>query len=320
MKGIKKMLKVIGIVILVIVILLILLFIKNYIISMKPYYKDNYYENFKSEANLEKKYSGLGSYEVSNIDYQSDDKRIDKIRVWYPTELENSTKIYPTIFVVNASNTRALNYEAFFIRLASWGFIVIGNGDPQTGTGETTSITLDYILNIDTSSVLYGKIDKDNIGIIGYSQGGAGALRAVTMYENGKNYKTIFTGSAAFPLLAKNMGWEYDDTKINIPYFMTASTGNSDDRGYKMDSEDFAGVAPLESLKLIYNNMSNDVLKVRARVTNAEHQDMLDRTDGYMTAWMLYHLQNNEEAGKVFIGENAEILVNSNWQDIEKNK
>ena len=45
---------------------------------------------------------------------------------------------------------------------------------------------------------------------------------------------------------------------------------------------------------------------------------MLLRTDGYMTAWMLYHLQNNADAGKVFIGDDAEILNNSNWQDIEK--
>lgn len=47
---------------------------------------------------------------------------------------------------------------------------------------------------------------------------------------------------------------------------------------------------------------------------------MLNRTDGYMTAWMLYQLQNNSEAENVFVGEDAEMLVNSNWQDIEKNK
>lgn len=61
--------------------------------------------------------------------------------------------------------------------------------------------------------------------------------------------------------------------------------------------------------------MSNDVFKVLGRVKEAEHEDMLERADGYM----LYHLQNDEEAGKVFIGDNAEILSNTNWQDIEKN-
>lgn len=174
------------------------------------------------------------------------------------------------------------------------------------------------MLNLDNNSILLNKIDKDNLGIIGYSQGGAGALRAVTQFENGKNYKAIFTGSASYPLLAKNFGWEYDVSKINIPYFMTASTGTSDDSG-KDPNKEYGGVAPLSSLVDIYNNMTDNVFKVRARVTNAEHEDMLLRTDGYMTAWMLYHLQNDADAGKVFIGDDAEILNNSNWQDIEKN-
>ena len=314
-----KVLKIIGIIVLVIVILFMLLLITNYIDSRRPYYKDNYYEDFKSDATLEKKYAGLGNFEVSNVDYKSNNKSIDKFRIWYPTELEKNNKTYPTIIVVNASNTRAMNYEPFFKRLASWGFIVVGNEDSGAGTGETSSITLDYILNIDSSSVLYGKIDKDNLGIIGYSQGGAGAIRALTMFENGKNYKTIFTGSAAYPLLAKNMGWEYDATKVNIPYFMTSGTGTSDDTGVADIENEYGGVSPLKAVIQNYNQISESTSKIRARVTGAEHGDMLDRTDGYMTAWMLYQLKGDEEAGKVFLGDNAEILTNKNWQDIEKN-
>ena len=44
------------------------------------------------------------------------------------------------------------------------------------------------------------------------------------------------------------------------------------------------------------------------------------KTDGYMTAWMLYQLQGDEEAAKALTGENAKILRNANWQDIEKNR
>lgn len=51
---------------------------------------------------------------------------------------------------------------------------------------------------------------------------------------------------------------------------------------------------------------------------NAEHGDMQERTDGYMTAWMLWQLQGDEDAARVFIGEDAEILSNQLWQDIEK--
>ncbi len=71
--------------------------------------------------------------------------------------------------------------------------------------------------------------------------------------------------------------------------------------------------------------MRNSVLpvftgQIRARAVGAEHEDMLARTDGYMTAWMLYQLYGDQEAGQALIGEDAEILSSANWQDIEKNQ
>ena len=46
------------------------------------------------------------------------------------------------------------------------------------------------------------------MGVAGYSQGGAGAINAVTKFENSSLYKTLFTGSAAHPMLAIAQGWE----------------------------------------------------------------------------------------------------------------
>ena len=46
---------------------------------------------------------------------------------------------------------------------------------------------------------------------------------------------------------------------------------------------------------------------------------MLRSADGYMTAWFMYYLKGDTEAGKAFFGENAEILSNENWQDIKIN-
>ena len=102
---------------------------------------------------------------------------------------------------------------------------------------------------------------------------------------------------------------------------MTAGTGASDDVGNSEihNNEVFAGVAPLASLVENYNMISNDVFKVRARVSGAEHGAMQVMTDSYMTAWMLYHLRGDVEAGSVFIGDCAEISSNNGWQDIEKN-
>ena len=321
----KKVMKIIGIVLLciaaLVVVLIVVNMIKTAINNKRVWIPDNYYTAFESESALEKKYAGLGEYEVKELEFDSENKSINKIRVWYPNEAED--RQYPVILIVNASNTAAINLKPVYARLASWGFIVVGNDDRQTGTGETASETLDYVLNLnkDENSELFGKMDEEHIGCVGYSQGGAGAINAVTRFENSDKFTALFTGSASYALLSKNMGWEYDVSKINIPYFMTAGTGNTDDNGGSIhDDKNLAGIAPLASLVENYDGITADVFKLRARVTGAEHQDMLHLTDGYMTAWMLYHLQGDTEAASVFVGENADILTNNGWQDVEKNK
>ena len=322
LKAILIVLAVIVGVVVLLAVLLVGLMIKNHFDSLKPYLADDYYDEFKSNSPLEKKYAGLGSYEVANVDFDAGDKKIGKYRIWYPKELESKQQEYPLIIITNASNVAALNYEPYFKRLASWGFIVAGNEDRQAGTGESTSLTLDFVLGLNDreDSVFYKKISQTNIGIIGFSQGGAGAIRAVTEFENSNRYKTMFTGSAAYPFLAKNMGWEYDASKISISYFMAAGTGKTDDAGVKNIYEEFGGVCPLQALEEIYNAMSGDETKIYARITGAEHEDMLTLTDGYMTAWMLYQLYDDAEAAKVFVGDDAEINSNANWQDVEKNR
>ena len=324
----KKVMKIIGIVLLCIVVLVVVLIvvnmIKTAINNKRVWIPDDYYTAFESDSALEKKYAGLGEYEVKELEFDSENKAIDKIHVWYPNEAED--RQYPVILVVNASNTAAINLKPVYARLASWGFVVVGNDDRQTGTGETASETLDYVLNLnkDENSELFGKMDEEHIGCVGYSQGGAGAINAVTKFENSDKFTALFTGSASYALLSKNMGWEYDVSKINIPYFMTAGTGSSDDAGnsdiHSNEVKEFPGVAPLASLVENYDGITADVFKIRARVTGAEHEQMLQKTDGYMTDWMLYHLQGDTEAASVFVGENADILTNNGWQDVEKNK
>ncbi len=320
-----KILKIAGLVILGMIVLIALvvgfLLIKNYIDSQKLWLEKDYYTQFQPDSELEKKYAGLGAYEVSGMAVKFEDKTIGNIRIWYPSEMDDRQNRYPLIVVVNGSNTAALNYEPYFERLASWGFVVAGNDDRQTGTGISTSLTLDYMLeqNQNSDSLFYEKIDVQNIGIAGYSQGGVGAVRAVTECENSGRYKTIFTGSAAHSYLARMWGG-YDASKVSIPWFMTAAAGTSDDTGATDAATEWLGVAPLSSLVENYDAMPDNVFKLRARVAGAEHEEMQVKTDGYMTAWMLYQLQGDEEAGKALTGENAEILSNSNWQDVEKNR
>lgn len=41
---------------------------------------------------------------------------------------------------------------------------------------------------------------------------------------------------------------------------------------------------------------------------------MLYYGDGYVTAWFMYYLKDDTEAGKAFFEEQAEIKANGNWR------
>ena len=64
---------------------------------------------------------------------------------------------------------------------------------------------------------------------------------------------------------------------------------------------------------LIYRN------KVIARKTNVDHGDSYLQFDGYMTAWFMWQLQGDTEAAKAFVGNDAEILNNTLYQDQKSN-
>ena len=91
------------------------------------------------------------------------------------------------------------------------------------------------------------------------------------------------------------------------------------DAGDGVEGSSNVGIAPLFSLQDNYAAISDGVEKVMARRVGADHGDMLVYADGYMTAWMMYQLKGDADAAKVCVGEDAEILANTNWQDVAKN-
>ena len=196
--------------------------------NRQPLVAEGYYQATVSGGELERLYTGRGKYELSKLVFDETDDAMGSIYVWMPQSEAPSPR--PIIIIVNGSNAIASRCEPFFERLASWGFVVVGNDDPMAGHGDSTSRMLDFLLAAaeDAEHSLYGLIDISKIGIAGYSQGGAGALRAVTEFANSSRYTTLFTCSAASQLLSQNLGWAYDPAKVQIPYFMVAGTGMSD--------------------------------------------------------------------------------------------
>lgn len=291
----------------------------------------NYWEYNETGGEIEAKYTALGSYEVSSIEFYAENETYQKYEVWYPSDMKDSDNTYPLVIMANGTGVKASQYKEVFKHLASWGFIVVGNEDENSRTGASSAATLDYMLglNEDNSSDFYGKIDASNIGIAGHSQGGVGAINAVTEQSNGNMYKAIWAASTTSRYHADEMnknasGWSCFPDKINIPIFMVAGTkdfdaGNMTEYSETLPEGKAQGICPLWWMEECYAAIPDGVDKVIARRVNADHGDMLRGADGYMTAWLMWQLQDDEEAAKAFIGENSEIMNNQLYQDQKVN-
>lgn len=320
MKIIKTALIVIAVLVLVVIVGLIILFI--YI----NHHNENYYKYAVTGGEIEEKYTALGPYDVSYIDFDAGNDIYKKYEIWYPTDMINSDQTYPLVVMANGTGVKASQYKEVFQHLSSWGFIVIGNEDENSRTGASSAASLDFALSLngDSNSIFYKKIDVDNIGIAGHSQGGVGAVNAVTNQENGKKYKALFTASMTSPYWGQDdvfgKEWSYDFSKVNIPCFMVAGTGKAD-AGTAIDitAKEGQGICPLWGLLDNYSSIPDSVSKIMARQVGKDHGDMLRSADGYMTAWFIWHLKDDNIAQAAFIGESAEIINNSNWQNIKTN-
>ncbi len=279
-------------------------------IENMPYVDDDYYKTVEAKEPFEIKYTNIGPSSVTVKEYEVDDEKVGKYTVCYPSELENDNKRYPMVLFVNTSNLKADKYIGILKHLASWGFITVANDDINSWEGYSARDMLSFMVgeNVTNDSIFYGKIDTANIGISGHSQGAIGAVNAITSPINKQIVKAAYISSIINQELADSANWSYDIYKVNTNIFMTAGTGEDDSQEY----------IPLSELQKNYNYIVSDVNKVIARRKDTEHMEMLKNADGYMTAWFMWQLQNDIDAGNVFEGKYAEILSNPNWQDVQK--
>ncbi len=297
-----KILKVIGIAVLVVVLLVVLLFVKA---ALTPSAPNNYTETVETGGTIESTYLKNGTHSVSYLE-QKTDADYKKFEVWYPEDLKDSNDKYPVIVVLNGTGVKASRYKAQFKHYASWGFIVIGTEEEESWDGAAAEDSLVYLLNCneDSNSVFYQKIDTDNIGVTGHSQGGAGVFNTLTEHEHSSLYKTAVPLSPTNEEQTLALKWYYDLTKIDVPILLLAGTVGD----FEMEL-----VIPTEAMHAMYEKLNCP--KVMARKKNCEHGHMLYSADGYVTAWFMWQLQGDTKAAKAFTGENPELLSNDLYQE-----
>lgn len=259
---------------------------------------------FKQQmGKIESQYAGQGQFAVAKYETPTT-KPAEKFTVYYPNAL-NSNKKYPVIVFANGTGISASRYPVVLEHFASWGFIVVGNEDQATNSGKSTNASLAFLLseNNNKNSPLYQKIDTNKIGITGFSQGGASVFTAMADEQYRQHYKTAIAVSPVNEELAqKNNYPAYKLNTIKIPTMIIAGT--------KGDFE-MKLVSPLDKMTQMYNKINAP--KLMARRIGADHDNMQSWADGYRTAWFMYHLQNDSNAGQML----TEIANNPNWQDVK---
>lgn len=279
---------------------------------------------------IESRYASMGKLEVLSKEYDSNDDLMKKIIIWYPADIETSSLKYPIVLWANGTGSKSETYKAFFKHLASWGFIVVGNDDENTRTGDSLNGTIDFLIkeNEVSNSIFYNKLDLNNIGLGGHSQGGPAVFNMAGKQNNKEKIKVVYAASptSSYHTNIFKDGWEYNMSLINVPTFMTAGIGSFDagtatSANQKSDEKSgvMQGISPLWSLEENYNLLSDNIDKAYARKIGVDHGDSYLQFDGYMTAWFRYYLMNDKEAEKAFFGENPEIIKNPNYQDVKIN-
>lgn len=302
----KKVMKVIGILLLALLAGIVILLV---CLSKHPAAPTDYQTKTKTGGQVEAAYMASGKYEVSTYE-EPVLQGFGKYILYYPSQLTEKTDTYPVIVVSNGSGTPLSKYPAVAKHFASWGFIVIGTEEEYDWSGFSSELCIRFlellnenkIIGEDKENIFYGKIDLENVGIVGHSQGGVGVMNAVTTQQHSAVFKTAVSLSPTNKELAHNLMWDYDATKVNIPILLIAGAGGGDD-----------WVVTGEQLEEIYNDIDSDKMMLRRKDT--VHNEVLYTANGYVTAWFLWQLQGDQSAAAAFIGDSPEVMRNELYQD-----
>ncbi|MGN0231463.1 MAG: hypothetical protein ACI4A8_04530 [Muribaculaceae bacterium] len=304
----KSIFKILSIISLVVVGLIALVAVCLVILANRPAAPKDYQTTVSVSGTIEKKYMANGEHEVS-FHEQVVLQEFEKILVYYPSDLEHSSKRFPVIVICNGSGTPLSRYSTLARHFASWGFIVIGTEEKYSWNAVCAEICLQYLERVDkndtidnTKSLFFHKIDFGHVGIVGHSQGGVGVINAITETEHRLTYKAAVSLSPTNKKLANDLFWNYDESKIQAPILLLAGEGGGDD-----------WVISSEELDQIYDNIH--CCKLKARRRNTVHGETLYTTAGYVVAWFRWLLYGDITAAEAFIGKNPELLINDNYTD-----
>ena len=259
---------------------------------------------------LEATYLSMGEHEVDYLESYAM-MSFEKYEIFYPADIKQMNTPLPVVVFVNGTGIGGSKYHSLQKHMASWGFITIATEEQHAWNGFSAEMCVRFLERLnglelfdDKNNVLYNKIDTNNIGITGHSQGGYGVVNAITKHEHATNYKAAVLLSSDASFSGNDFMWETEPTLIKTPTLIISSTGPFD-----------SIIASAENVQGLYSTIPDSVDKVLAVRNDADHGEMLYSADGYVTAWFMYYLKGDLSAADAFFGDSAELFSNPLYQN-----
>ena len=217
--------------------------------------------------------------------------------VYRPRTLGENGLQHPIILWGNGTGASPSTYSALLEHWASHGFVVAAARTSNAGTGEEMLSCLDYLVNANGLSVgtFAGKLDVNRVATAGHSQGGGGTIMAAQ--------DSRITASAPFQPYTLGLGHSSSSqSNQNGPMFLMSGGG------------DTIAIPSLNSLP-VFNRANVPVFWGELR--GASHFEPVGNAGdfrGPATAWMRYHLMDDQNAESMFYGSNCELCNDYNWE------
>jgi hypothetical protein len=279
---------------------------------------------------IEKKYYATGPWPVtfSESTTACDSHNKYKCDLYYPANLGANGFLHPILTWGNGSFGTPMLYDYFLRHMASWGFVVIATEDPMTGPGQTILDAAKYLVaaNQDSTSPFFHKLNVNQIGSFGHSQGAGGAINA--LLNSNSLIKTVFP----IELPAQIWGCCLNTANLTSGSIFFVD-GSADFISPPEQPNNFGG---LQSIDAYYQAVPNSVPKLKGTLIGPNHNDIQGQPDcaqasfpcvngvygylGYPTAWFMDQLQGDTYAHGAFISGTGEIFFQTtNWEKVASN-
>lgn len=195
---------------------------------------------------------------------------------------------YPVITWANGTCGLIHGYSALLSTVASHGFVIIASNSTWTNTAPTNTVqlkALDYAktLNEDPMSPLYQRLDLEHIGADGHSQGAAATKVA-----------------AADPRIDSVILWN-SQTSNDKPHLNVSGERDTTERT-PADMMAAATAATKPGAWIYYHKIPVTGGSATGHLTLMEQPE---RVVDVAIAWWKWQLKGDEEAKKMFVGENC---------------